>query len=106
MLEQLPALAPGRYRLGVRAHHVTLARKSPRDVSFPAVVSAQEISGSETLLQASSDSLTLTALLPGVQRHALGTAITLHVEPAHMFVFDAAGKLLSRALAPLPLSVG
>ncbi|MEY4514699.1 MAG: hypothetical protein RLZZ450_6821 [Pseudomonadota bacterium] len=104
--EPLPGLAPGRFRLGVRANHVTLSRQSARDVSFPAVVSAQEVSGSETLLHATSDALTLAALLPGVQRHALGTAITLYVEPSHLFVFDAAGKLLSRAAAPLPPSLG
>lgn len=106
LAEHIPGLAPGRYRLGVRANHVTLAPQSARDLTISAVVRAQEVSGSETLLHAESDSLTLAALLPGVQRLALGAAIKLYVAPAHLFVFHADGTLLSRAAAPLAPALG
>lgn len=90
----LAGLAPGRYRLGVRANHVRLARASSDDVRVSARVSASEVSGSETLLHAASQSLALAAQLPGVHRFELDAALELYVAPEHMFVFDRAGKLL------------
>ena len=47
----LRGLAPGRYRLGVRAHHVRLAPGAPGDVRIPAHVEVEEVSGSESALR-------------------------------------------------------
>jgi len=104
--DDLPALPPGRYRVGVRAKHVTLAPRSERDLEVAALVSALEVSGSETLLHATCDTLTLAAQLPGVQRHALGAPVTLYVEPAQLFVFALDGRLLSHAASALTSSSG
>ncbi|MET0344448.1 MAG: ABC transporter ATP-binding protein [Polyangiales bacterium] len=93
-------MAPGRYRLGVRAHDVRLAQQSARDLRIAARVRAQEVSGSETLLRAQVTSGSaphaLSALVPGVHRQALGDEIALFVDPARTFLFDAAGALCAR----------
>jgi glycerol transport system ATP-binding protein len=84
----LRKLHPGRYRAGVRAHDVRVARGSAGDVHIPAVVTLEEINGSETLLRAASGPLIWTAQLHGVQRHALGTALELHIAPDRVLVFE------------------
>ena len=90
-------LAAGRYRLGVRANHVRLAPVSARDLRLSATVVAQEISGSETLIQGRAGVHALAALVPGVHRHTLGQAITLYVDPDRLLVFAHDGRLVARA---------
>jgi glycerol transport system ATP-binding protein len=57
----LKALTPGRYRLGLRAHHLRLAPVSGADVRIPARVEVEEVSGSETIVHATHGKLSLTA---------------------------------------------
>jgi len=96
--EQLRGLAPGRYRIGVRANHVRLQRASQADLVLPAVALLEEVSGSETLVHATFGPRTVIAQVPGVHRHALGEHLTLFVAPTRLFAFDAHGKLAARAL--------
>jgi glycerol transport system ATP-binding protein len=93
----LAALAPSRYRFGVRAHHVRLARRNDHDLRVAASVRAQEVSGSETLLYVSAAGLTLTAQLPGVHRFGLSAPVELFISPRDLFVFDAQGGLVVAA---------
>ncbi|WP_233261650.1 ABC transporter ATP-binding protein [Vitiosangium sp. GDMCC 1.1324] len=88
-------LAPGRYRLGVRAHHLRLERTSPEDVRIPAHVEVEEVSGSETLVHAAHGGLSLTAQVEGVQRHPYGAPVDLFVPPSRMFVFGPDGRLVA-----------
>jgi glycerol transport system ATP-binding protein len=90
-------LAPGRYRFGVRAHHVRSVRKSADDVSVQANVGAVEVSGSETLLAASAPALQLTAQLWGVHRFALSAPVELFLSARDLFVFDLDGRLVRAA---------
>jgi glycerol transport system ATP-binding protein len=99
------ALGPGRYRLGVRAHHVRLARSSPDDICLPSVVLLEEVSGSETIVHASAGPVTLVAQVPGVHRHDLGARVDLYLAKARLFAYDEGGKLVASpprraALAP------
>jgi glycerol transport system ATP-binding protein len=93
----LRGLAPGRYRLGVRAHHVRLSPGGPGDVRIPAHVEVEEVSGSETLVHAAHAGLTLTAQVEGVHRHPYGAPLELFVPPSRMFVFSPEGR---RVAAP------
>ncbi len=96
----LRGLPPGRYRLGVRAHHVRLAPASPEDVRIPARVEVEEVSGSETLLHAAHGTLTLGAQLEGVHRHPYGAAVELFVPPARLFAFSPEGRLVAAPALP------
>lgn len=93
----LRGLAPGRYRLGVRAHHVRLSSGGPGDVRIPAHVEVEEVSGSETLVHAAHGGLALTAQVEGVHRHPYGAPVELFVPPSRMFVFNPEGR---RVAAP------
>lgn len=88
-------LAPGRYRLGVRAHCVRLEPASERDVRVVGNVEVQEVTGSEALLHARVGAEVLLAQLPAASRHALGEPVALFVDPARCFVFDRAGLLVA-----------
>jgi glycerol transport system ATP-binding protein len=96
----LSALAPGRYRLGVRANHLQLAPSSPTDLRLATTMSIDEVIGSATLLHVSCGEAALTARLAGVQRRALGSALELFVAPERVFVFDLDGRLIVPAAAP------
>ncbi len=91
----LKGLAPGRYRLGVRAHHLRLAPGSPGDVRLPAHVEVEEVSGSETLVHAAHGGLALTAQVEGIHRHPYGAPVELFVSPSCMFVFSPEGRLVA-----------
>jgi glycerol transport system ATP-binding protein len=93
----LRGLAPGKYRLGVRANHVRLAPSSEADQKLPSTVLLEEISGSETLIYGSipapSGPVSITAQLPGVHRHPLGAELDLFLAAGRLFVFTLDGKL-------------
>jgi glycerol transport system ATP-binding protein len=93
-LTQLPA---GRYRFGVRAHQVQVSARTPHDLRVPAQVTLEEISGSETLLRATSGGLTWTSQIHGVQRFSRGADVTLFIAPEQLLVFDAQGRAVAKA---------
>lgn len=92
-------LAPGRYRLGVRANHVALEPNRAVELAIPSIVELSEISGSETFVHARHGDLTFVVQREGVHAYELGQSVTLYVDPARLFAFDAAGALVA---APLP----
>ncbi len=55
------------------------------------------MSGSDTFVHVHTAVGDVVAQLTGVHDFAIGTAITLHLDPAQVYVFDQAGGLL---LAP------
>jgi glycerol transport system ATP-binding protein len=89
---RLATLVPGRYRFGVRAHQVQVSPRSDADLRIPAVVTLEEISGSETLLRLSTGALTWTSQLHGVQRFDRGAPVELFISPERLFVFDLDGR--------------
>ena len=91
----LRSLAPGRYRLGLRAHHLRLAPESATDVRLPARVEVEEVSGSETLVHATHERLSVTAQVEGIHRHPFGTRLELFLAPARVFAFSPEGRLVS-----------
>jgi glycerol transport system ATP-binding protein len=82
--------------LGVRASALRV-RGRQGDVLLSGTVELAEISGSDTFVHAHTSVGDLVAQLTGVHNFDLGAPIHLHVSPAQVYVFDAAGALL---LAP------
>ena len=89
------ALAPGDYRVGVRANHIELAQPRPGAVPIPVEVELAEISGSETYIHARHADMTMIALVEGVHLYGLGEAIRFYLDPDRLFVFSEAGKLVA-----------
>ena len=90
------ALTPGAspaLTVGVRA---SALRQTPRtgDITLTGKVELAEISGSDTFVHVSTAVGELVAQLTGVRYFDLGSAITLHLHPSHVYVFDAGGALL------------
>jgi glycerol transport system ATP-binding protein len=56
-------------------------------------VELAEISGSDTFVHVDTAEGELVAQLTGVHRFGLGEAVTLHVSPGQVYVFDPAGAL-------------
>ncbi|MBP6778723.1 MAG: ABC transporter ATP-binding protein [Piscinibacter sp.] len=80
--------------LGVRASALRVQRRDG-DIDLPGKVELAEISGSDTFLHVETAVGELVAQLPGVHAFTLGAAVTLHLNPAQVHVFDARGALLA-----------
>ncbi|WP_066253463.1 ABC transporter ATP-binding protein [Hydrogenophaga flava] len=89
----LPQHATRALTLGIRASAVRVAPR-PGDVALPGQVELAEISGSDTFVHVHTAVGEIVAQLTGVHDFALGSAITLHVNPAQVYAFDQSGDLL------------
>jgi glycerol transport system ATP-binding protein len=89
----LPAAASRALTLGVRASALRIQAR-PGDVALPGTVELAEISGSDTFVHVATPVGELVAQLTGVHDFDLGAAITLHLNPTQVYVFDQAGALL------------
>ena len=86
----------GALTLGVRASALRLQAR-PGDVAVSGVVELAEISGSDTFVHVRSPWGELIAQITGVHYLALGDAVTLHLDPSQIYLFDANEALV---LAP------
>ena len=89
----LPTQATGTLTIGVRASALRV-RQRPGDLALPGTVELAEISGSDTFVHAATPVGEVVAQLTGVPQFELGTAVTLYLDPAQVYVFDANGELL------------
>ena len=76
-------------KFGVRPENLRLA-PAPGDVPVPAEVSLLEPLGAETLVTLKVGRVEVVARCPASFREPPGSAVTLHVAPAHLHLFDAA----------------
>jgi glycerol transport system ATP-binding protein len=82
-----------RVQLGLRAHSLYAASRAG-DFALTCRVDLAEISGSETFVHLTRGALSIVAQLPGVHDLALGSASTMHFQPADLFIFSADGALI------------
>jgi glycerol transport system ATP-binding protein len=89
----LPATASSALTIGVRASALRVQPQSG-DVALPGHVELAEISGSDTFVHVATPVGELVAQLTGVHQFELGSSVTLYMNPARVYVFDANGGLL------------
>jgi glycerol transport system ATP-binding protein len=89
----LPAAATKSLTVGVRASALRVQQRSG-DVALHGHVELAEISGSDTYVHVDTPVGEVVAQLTGVHHFDLGEAITLYMNPAQVYVFDADGALL------------
>lgn len=89
----LPAAASKSLTIGVRAGALRVQQR-PGDVALPGKVELAEISGSDTFVHVETAVGEVVAQLTGVHFFDLGAGITLYLNPAQVYVFDAEGSLL------------
>ncbi len=95
----LPPDAPKHLMLGLRAGGLRVKAREG-DVAVPGRVELAEIAGSDTFVHVHSAVGELVAQLTGVHDCPLGDPITLYLQPASLFVFDAAGPLVRAPARP------
>jgi glycerol transport system ATP-binding protein len=88
-------LADGRYRVGFRAHQLTLASGRAGRHAFPATVTVTEITGSESFVHLSRGEQNWVAVLHGVHEFEPGQTLDAVLDPDNIFIFDAAGRLVA-----------
>lgn len=87
-------LPDGRFTMGFRANHLELQATAPDAIAFPCRIAATEITGSETFLHLDHGQERWVGLIHGVHERAAGDAVTVHLDPAHAYVFAADGSLV------------
>jgi len=92
----LPETASAVLTLGMRASSVRV-RALPGDMGLAGRVELVEISGSDTYVHVATAVGNVVAQITGVHYFDLDSLLTVHVNPAEVYVFDAQGALL---LAP------
>ncbi|WP_088283742.1 ABC transporter ATP-binding protein [Ideonella sp. A 288] len=80
--------------IGLRASALRVYPR-PGDLALPGKVELAEISGSDTFVHVSTAAGELVAQLTGVHFFDLGASITLHLDPAQVYVFGADGQLVT-----------
>jgi len=96
----LPPTLTGDLTLGLRANALRLQER-PGDVAVAGRAELSEISGSDTFVHVDTPWGDLVAQITGVNYLELGRAVSLFLNPAQAYVFDAAG-----ALAQAPARAG
>ncbi len=89
----LPAAASRSLTIGVRASALRVHQREG-DVALQGKVELAEISGSDTFVHVDTAVGEVVAQLTGVHYFDLGASITLYLDPAQVYVFNAAGSLL------------
>ncbi len=90
------ALADGHYTAGFRPAHLSLAPQEGA-TRFGTTLQVTEITGSETFVHLDHDGDRWIGLVPGVRELEPGAALDVHLEPRHVYLFDADGALVRPA---------
>ena len=92
-LPAVPADGVSTLTVGLRGAALRVVARDG-DAVLPGTVELAEISGSDTFVHVATPVGEMVAQLTGVHYFELGASLTLYVDPAQAYVFDAAGALL------------
>jgi glycerol transport system ATP-binding protein len=98
-MRETQAGTSGPVTIGVRAGALQLAA-APGAVPVPGRVALAELSGSDTFVHADTPVGNLVAQFAGVRELRLGAPLTLYLDPAHLYLFDADGKRIHAPRRP------
>lgn len=91
----LAGLAEGAYRFAFRSNHLWLSSQGDGDISISGKVELAEINGSETYIYVHHGKSAFVVQQEGVHPFAMGTPISVFINPKHFFVYDTAGRLVA-----------
>ncbi|MEM9061835.1 MAG: ABC transporter ATP-binding protein [Pseudomonadota bacterium] len=94
----LAGVGDGTYRAGVRANHLSLVPVAG-GIRFTGTSTGTEVTGSESYVHVDHDGERWVSRQHGIHMVEAGEAVDLYVDPAHLFLFDAAGGLINPAKA-------
>ena len=90
----LPAQGAVRMTAGIRGNALRIESRAG-DAAFAGMVELAEISGSSTFVHVATAAGELVAQLTGVHYFELGAPLTLYLDPAQVYLFDADGGLMA-----------
>jgi glycerol transport system ATP-binding protein len=90
-------LADGPYLAGFRPNHVKIEEGVPGALAFAARLVVTEITGSETFVHLDHHGERWVGQVHGVRDLSPGQALTVHLDPAHIYVFAETGQLVAPA---------
>ena len=93
----LADLADGTYTAGFRPNHVEIEPHAADAMTFETRLVVFEITGSETFVHLDHHGERWVGLVHGVRDLQIGAPITVHLDPAHVYVFGAGGALVAPA---------
>ncbi|GGK31537.1 ABC transporter ATP-binding protein [Salinarimonas ramus] len=96
-LGTLAGLRDGRYLAGFRPNHLELEPPHAGCLTFPAILSETEITGSETYVHIDHGGERWVGLVHGVRSLRHGSSMNVYVDPAHVYVFAEDGALAAPA---------
>jgi glycerol transport system ATP-binding protein len=93
----LASIPDGTYAAGFRANHLFLNKHSGTAIELPCTLGVSEITGSETFLHLNHDAEKWVGLVHGVHELKAGAQVSVWLDPAHIYLFDAQGRLAAPA---------
>ncbi|QND51406.1 ABC transporter ATP-binding protein [Phyllobacterium sp. 628] len=89
-------IADGTYTVGFQPHHVGTSRKNPDEIALKAIVTATEITGSESFVHLSFADARWTMLTHGIHVYTPDEVIDIFIDPRNLMIFDASGQSVGR----------
>jgi glycerol transport system ATP-binding protein len=90
---KLAELPDGGYSAGFRPNHLEIKKHAENALEFTTRLSVTELTGSETFVHMMHHGERWVGLIHGVHKLALGSDLKVWLDPAHIYFFDADGKL-------------
>jgi glycerol transport system ATP-binding protein len=90
-------LPDGPYQAGFRPNHLELSPAVTGAIAFDTKLLVTEITGSETFIHLDHHSERWVGLVHGVQDLPLGKTLPVYLDPAHIYLFEKGGALVSAA---------
>ncbi|MBL4614364.1 MAG: ABC transporter ATP-binding protein [Magnetovibrio sp.] len=92
---KLASLEDGRYLAGFRPNHLVLECDEGDFLNFSVEVTVSEITGSESFVHVIHGGERWVSLVHEVHEPEIGSNITVHVSPAHLYIFDENENLVA-----------
>ena len=96
-IDHFDGLPDGQYLAGFRANHLHIERPSKEALEFRGLIAGTEITGSESFIHFEHGTDRWVALVHGVHDLPFHSEATVYVDPSHVYIFGADGKLAATA---------
>lgn len=90
-------LADDNYVAGFRPNHLELAKQGKGALEFTGKLQVTEITGSETFIHLDHHGENWVGLIHGVKNLEIGAAITVYLDPSHIYIFAQDGTSVAPA---------
>lgn len=94
---KLAELPDGRYAAGFRPNHLEIAKHTADAMEFRTTLNVTELTGSETFIHLDHHGERWVGLIQGVHDLTLGAALSVWLDPRHVYIFGEDGTLVAPA---------